>query len=314
MAKPFYSTVTRTQGHNMALKTGAVTPRSFSFNFVETHGVADGFRMMVRAQPFDICELPMTTYVCARAFGAPFTAIPVFPARGFHAGAIFVKRHGGFSVPKDLQGQRVGLDRGYTVTTSVWARAYLSRNHGVDLSTITWVRAGEEHVSAFVPPANVVACPPGRTLAQMLVEGEIAAAIGIEANHPDIVQLLPDAAETCLRQLHAGGVYPTNHVIVIRDALIAAHPGLASDVFHTFAEAKRRHVADLRNNAIAVPDAPDRLYRRVMQVFDDPLPYGLAANRFVLEMLIENLVSQRIIDTPVSLESLFVPETLALKG
>jgi 4,5-dihydroxyphthalate decarboxylase len=314
MTKPAYSTVTRTQGNNRALKTGQVIPSSFTFDFVEMPILVDGFRMMVREQKFDICEMAITTYLCAKSFGKPFTAIPVFLVRGFHSGAIYVKRHGGFSVPKDLEGQRVGVNRGYTVTTGVWARAALLRSYCVDLSSITWVLSGDEHVTEYRPPTNVVAGPKDKTLVQQLIDGEIAAAIGIEPNHPDIVPLLPNAIEDCLRQLGSTGLYPINHLIVIRDELLAAHPGLATDVFQAFAESKRHYVEALRRDAIVTPDVVDRLHQRVMQVLDDPLPYGVAPNSRVLDMLIENAVAQQIIPNSVTPESLFSAETVTLQG
>lgn len=34
-------------------------------------------RRMVRALEFDICEMAFTTYLCAKAYGKPITAIPV---------------------------------------------------------------------------------------------------------------------------------------------------------------------------------------------------------------------------------------------
>jgi 4,5-dihydroxyphthalate decarboxylase len=314
MEKPAYRTVTRTQGNNRALKTGEVTPRTCRLDFVEIPVLVDAFRMMVREQKFDICEMAITTYLCAKAYGKPFTAIPVFLVRGFHAGAIYVKRHGGISVPKDLEGQRIGVNRGYTVTTGVWARAALARTYGVDLSSITWVLSGDEHVTEYRPPDNVISGPKDKTLAQLLVNGDIAAAIGIEPNHPDIVPLIPDALDQCLLQLRSTGLYPINHLIVIRDDLIAAHPGLATDIFNAFAESKRRYVEQLHNNEIETPDAADRLNLRLLPLLDDPLPYGVAPNRLVLDMLVENALDQKIIPQAMKVEAMFVPETLNLKG
>src|SRR5215470_1522823 len=60
-------TVTRTQGNNQALKDGSVKPRTFAFDFEEVPVLIDAFRRMVRGHEFAICEMAMTTYVCARA-------------------------------------------------------------------------------------------------------------------------------------------------------------------------------------------------------------------------------------------------------
>src|SRR5262245_49976715 len=80
-------TVTRAQGNNAALKDGSVTPKTFSFAFEEVDPLIAAFRRMVRANEFDICEMAITTYICARAHGKPFTALPIFLVRAFHHGA-----------------------------------------------------------------------------------------------------------------------------------------------------------------------------------------------------------------------------------
>ena len=147
MAGPKLKTVTRTQGNNRALKEGEVKPKTFEFDFIEVDPLIAAFRRMVRGNEFDICEMAITTYICAKEFGKPMTAIPVFLVRAFHHGAILVNTKAGISTPKDLEGKKVGVNRGYTVTTGVWARGVLQQEYGVDLSKITWVLSGDEHVA-----------------------------------------------------------------------------------------------------------------------------------------------------------------------
>src|SRR5256886_17222078 len=115
-------TVTRTQGNNRALKDGAVEPKSFAFDFIEVDPLIDAFRRMVRGLEFDICEMAITTYICARAHGKRMTAVPIFLVRAFHHGAILVNTKAGIRTPKDLEGKRVGVNRGYNVTTGALAR------------------------------------------------------------------------------------------------------------------------------------------------------------------------------------------------
>src|SRR5215216_6273029 len=121
-------TVTRTQGNNQPLKDGSVRPRTFAFDFEEVDPIIAAFRRMVRDLEFDVCEMAITTYICAKAYGKRFTAIPVFPARVFHHGAILYNTKSGIRAPKDLEGKTVGVHRGYTVTTGVWARALLQHD------------------------------------------------------------------------------------------------------------------------------------------------------------------------------------------
>jgi 4,5-dihydroxyphthalate decarboxylase len=314
MPGPKLKTVTRTQGNNQALKDGSVKPRSFEFDFIEVDPLIAAFRRMVRGNEFDICEMAITTYLCARAFGKPMTAVPVFLIRAFHHGAILAHTKSGIRTPKDLEGKRVGVNRGYTVTTGVWARGILQREYGVDLSKITWVLSGDEHVAEYRPPSNVVPLEPGKKMSDMLAKGELAAAIGVEVDSPDVKPLIPDAFETGVAALRRRGLYPINHTVVIRNELIAAHPQLAADVFDAFAAAKNVYIERLKDGRIEKPTEVDELHKRVLQITGDPLPYGIAPNRQVIEELIGHAVQQGIITKPVSVEELFVPSTRGLTG
>ena len=307
-------TVTRTQGNNQALKDGSVKPATFTFEFVEVDPLIAAFRRMVRGLEFDICEMAITTYICARAHGNRMTAVPVFLVRAFHHGAILVNSNAGIRTPKDLEGRKVGVNRGYTVTTGVWARGILQQEYAVDLSKVTWVLSGDEHVAEYRPPANVVPLEKGRQMADMLAAGELAAAIGIEASSPVVKPLIPNALEAGLAALRRNGHYPINHTVVIRDELLEAHSALAADVFTAFAEAKRRYVERLKADRIERPTEADEVHRRVMEITGDPLPYGIAPNRRVLEELIGHALIQGIISKPVTADELFAPGTRNLVG
>ncbi len=275
-------TVTRTQGNNQALKDGTVKPKTFEFAFEEVDPLIAAFRRMVRGNEFDVCEMAITTYICAKAHGKPMTAVPVFLVRAFHHGAILHNTKAGIAKPKDLEGKKVGVNRGYTVTTGVWARSILQDEHGVDLSKITWVLSGDEHVAEYRPPANVVPIEPGKKMGDMLAAGEL------------------------------NGHYPINHTVVIKDELLAAHPDLAMDVFNAFAEAKRCYVERLKGGKIETPTEVDQVHKRVMEITGDPLPYGIAPNRKVIDELIEHALTQGIITRPVTAEELFVRSTHGL--
>lgn len=312
MAELKLKTVTRTQGNNRALKDGTVKPRTFQFDFLEVDPLIDAFRRMVRQLEFDITEMAITTYICARAHGKRMTALPIFIVRAFHHGAILYNTNAGIKKPKDLEGKKVGVNRGYTVTTGVWARGVLQQEHGVDLSKITWVLSGDEHVAEYRPPSNVVPIEKGRKIADMLASGELAAAIGVEVDHPHVKPLIPNALEAGLKALRSRGHYPINHTVVVKDDLLTAHPDLAPEVFNAFAEAKRLYVQRLKSGQIEKPTAVDEVHRRVMEITGDPLPYGIASNRKVLEELIQHALAQGIITRPVAVEELFARNTHSL--
>ena len=308
-------TVTRTQGNNKALKDGTVKPRTFAFDFVEVDPLIDAFRRMVRGLEFDLCEMAMTTYIVAREHGKRMTGIPIFLMRAFHHGAIVHNTKSGIRTPKDLEGRKVGVNRGYTVTTGLWARSVLAHQYGVDLSKITWVLSGDEHVAEFRPPANVVALEKGRKMADALTAGDLSAAIGVEADHPDVKPLIANPKDAAFDALRARGHYPINHLMVIKDDILAAHPDIALDVFDAFTDAKRLYVERLKTGAIEKPTAVDETYRRVMEVTGkDPLPYGIAPNRQALDELIASALEQKVLARPVSVEALFPANTHGLVG
>jgi 4,5-dihydroxyphthalate decarboxylase len=307
--------VTRTQGNNKALKDGTVKPRTCEFEFVEVDPLIDAFRRMVRGLEFDVSEMAMTTYITARAHGKRLMGLPIFLVRAFHHGAIVYNTRSGIKSPKDLEGRKVGVNRGYTVTTGLWARGILKHQYGVDLDTITWVLSGDEHVEEFRPPSNVVPIEKGKKMADLVASGELPAAIGLEIDSPDVKPLIPNAAEAGLEALRSRGHYPINHLIVAKEELLDAHADLAPDIFHAFAEAKRDYIRRLQSGQIQNPTRVDDLHRRVMETTGrDPLPYGIAPNRQALEDLIQYALEQRIIARPVTVEELFSPNTHALLG
>lgn len=306
MAPVHLTTVTRTQGNNQALKDGSVTPQGFALDFREVPVLVHAFRRMVRELEFDVCEMAFTTYLCAKAHGKRFTALPIFLVRGFHHGAIVRSANNGIRTPAELEGRSVGVNRGYTVTTGVWARGILQDEYGVDLDRVTWVLSGDEHVAEYRPPANVVPIRAGADLTTLVATGELAAAVGIEATHPQIVPLIPDADEAAFTALQRRGFYPINHLVVVKDDLLDAHPDVAAALFDAFATAKQRYVERLRADAIDAPTPNDLMYQRVMKISgEDPLPYGIAPNRAMIEQLISYAVRQRILDRPPAVTDLF---------
>jgi ABC-type nitrate/sulfonate/bicarbonate transport system substrate-binding protein len=312
---PVLRTVTRTQGANQALKSGEVTPHGFRFEFEEVRVLVSAFRRMVRELEYDVSEMALTTYLVAKEHGVEFTALPVFLARGLHHGVIQVASASGVRHPKDLEGCRVGVDRGYTVTTGVWARAILRDEYGVDLDKITWVLSGDDHVAQYRPPGNVVPVKPPRSLEDLLRGGKLAAVLGARIPAPDVVPLIPNATEVALTALRERGLYPINHLVVVRDDVLRQRPDIAAHIFDAFARAKQLYVDRLSSGKIESPDANDRVYRQVFELTGaDPLPYGIDPNREMLERLVRTCVDQKILSRPVELENVFAAGTLRLEA
>lgn len=108
------------------------------------------------------------------------------------------------------------------------------------------------------------------------------------------------------------GHYPINHLIVVRDDVLEAYPGIPIALFHAFSESRDRYIEALQRGDIKEPDATDRLYLRILEFGADPLPYGIGPNRKVLEELIMHALVQKILARQVDVESVFAPATLHL--
>lgn len=307
-------TALQTLGHTQALKDGSIKPQTFEFEFEEVPQIIQAFRRMVRGLEFDISEMAITTYLCAKANGKKFTAIPVFPFRAFHHGAIVTNTKLGITDPKQLEGKKVGVNRGYTVTAGVWARSILQHDYGVDLSKITWVLSGDEHVAEYKAPANVVPIEAGKKIEDMLLSGELAAASGVVMDHPDIKPLIPNPAQAGFEALRTRGHYPINHTLVVKDELLEAHPGLAKDIFDTFSKAKKAYVETLRTG-VAEPTKNDQTALKIMEITaKDPMPFGVEPNRAMIEAINQYATEQKIIPRPFKMDEIWAKGTLDLVG
>jgi 4,5-dihydroxyphthalate decarboxylase len=179
---------------------------------------------------------------------------------------------------------------------------------------VTWVPSGDEHVAEYRPPANVVPLGDG-DLAALVASGDPVAAVGITADRPGLAPFIPDAEEAGFRALQHRGLYPINHVLVVKDELLDAHADLAADLFAVYAEAKSRYVRRLRDGQIAKPTPTDLMYKRVLDITgDDPLPYGIEPNRAMLDELMRHAVTQRILPEPIPLDALFHRSARGLVG
>jgi 4,5-dihydroxyphthalate decarboxylase len=297
-------------GHTTPLKDGTIVSTMFGMEHIEVSPVVSIFRRMVRGLEFDVAEMALSTYMCARAHGKPFTGIPVFLTRAFYHGGLVYNTRSGITSPKDLEGRKVGL-RSYTLTPGVWTRGILQTEYGVDLEAVTWVLSGDEHVAEFVAPPNVVSSP-NNDLGEMLLSGEIDAAIGAgPVDSPDVQPLFsePDTADAAWHQ--KTGIYPISHMVVVKNARLEANPGLEQEVFEVFKTAKTHYIECLHSGDH--PSQADRALLKMAEVVgDDPIPYGFESSRKTLETFVRFNVEQGVIPEKVDPEELFPASTLTL--
>jgi 4,5-dihydroxyphthalate decarboxylase len=300
-------------GLTKSLKDGSTPCGHLTLNFIQVDPIIAAMRRMVRDLEFDICEMALSTYLCARCYGKPFTAIPVFPARNFHHRAVFFNIHSGIKGPKDLEGRTVGVHRGYTVTTGLWARGILQTDYGVDLQRITWAATGDEHVAEYQAPANVNYSYKGKAVADLLISGEIGAAVGdIRVDSPDVKSLIPDARNAGIAYFQKTGIYPVNHCVVIKNEILDAEPWVAEELFNAFKNAKSSYLAWL-DKGLDLSPADEAAIGLGRAVGGDPFPFGVNANRKALEAIVRFAVEQQVIPKKPSLEVLFTPNTLTIE-
>ena len=299
-------------GHTTPLKDGSITSELFDMEHFEISPVPMIFRRMVRGLEFDVAEMALATYLCARAHGKRFTGLPVFLTHDFYHGGILCNTSSGINSPKDLEGRRVGV-RSYTLTPGVWTRAILQSEYDVDLQAVTWVLSGDEHVEEYDAPDNVVSSP-NSDLAEMLISGEIDAAIGAGVvDSPNIKPLFPDSYDADKDWHDKTGIYPISHLLVVKDDLLETNPGIEAEIFDLFSRARAPYIEHLRSGAASGP-GDEALLKRAAIVGDDPIPYGFGSASATLEAFIGYNVEQRIISQAVEPSELFPSGTLDLEG
>jgi 4,5-dihydroxyphthalate decarboxylase len=263
-----------------ALKQGAVLSDRVGFDFVEVDPVTRAFRRMVRTLEFDLCEIALTTHAQARAYGKPITALPVVLLHGLHHNALICRRDSPVRGPADLVGKRIGV-RAWSQTTGVWVRGILQDEYGIALDAMTWLTEEDAHVQEFTDPPFVQRIAPGQSLPAMLLAGEIDAAVALAGVDPASVRtVIPDADTAAAEWSRRTGVHPINHVVVVKDALLAGHPWLGDELIRLFGASKQRA--------------------------GDDWPYGIDANRPAIELLMRYAAEQKLIPRAYSVEELFV--------
>jgi 4,5-dihydroxyphthalate decarboxylase len=324
----------RSHGGALPLFSGAIATDGLRLDHITVEPQIAAYRRMVRDLAFDVCELAPTTYLCAKAFNKPFTAIPVFLTRDFHHRSVVCNVASGIKEPQDLLGKTFGV-RAYTVTTGVWTRGILESEYGVDPAGVTWYTDDEEHVTEWVAPPNVVRLPPGESLAEMIADGRLDAALsgmaGIGRSGPptanweaaaaqavtaptaaQLVPLFPNAHALEVEWYRRTKIFPIHGLIVIKDAVLTQHPWVAPELLRAFQASKALHLQRLADAGPSTADDRHILETQEMIGGGDPLPFGLEANRPTIEALIRYAYSQKIIPATVRPEEVFAPNALDL--
>lgn len=268
-----------------ALKTGRVSSPVVKFEYADVKVINTQFKPMIRDAKYDFGELAIVTYLQGYDYRKPYVLLPATVlGRGQHH-TIFYNSDRGPLSPRDLKGKRVGV-RAYTVTTGAWVRGFLAEDYGVDSGSVTWVTFEDPHLAEYREPANVERAPAGKELKQMLLDGEIdAAVLGDVGEQGPLKHLFADPAAEAQRWAAAHGGVPINHMAVVRREIAESRPDVVREVYRLLKESRA---------AAALPTGAD-----------DPLRFGVNATRRSLEQVILYAHQQGLISRRPTVDELF---------
>ncbi|NEB75692.1 hypothetical protein G3I40_10700 [Streptomyces sp. SID14478] len=228
--------------HTRPLKNGTVPVAGVRCDYPEFAPLPPAFARMVRELAYDICEMPMATYLQARDAGVPVTLLPVVLVGGTHHRSLTRLPGGAALGPKDLVGRRVGV-RAYGQTTGMWVRGWLREEYGVESSDVTWVTTEDVHVAAYRNPPFVERSDSGR-VADLLRSADVSAAVlgpkALGGQGAGLVPLVKDAEDAGLAWIERHGTVPANHLLVVRDDVLRDRREDVAAVYRALEEAIAR--------------------------------------------------------------------------
>ncbi|MEV3952173.1 hypothetical protein AB0K57_31815 [Streptomyces halstedii] len=228
--------------HTRPLKDGTVLVDGVDCQYLESSPLPPAFARMVRDLAYDICEMPMATYLQARDAGIPVTLLPAVLVGSTHHRSLTRLPEGPKIGPGDLVGRRVGV-RAYGQTTGLWVRGWLQEEYGVKSSDVTWVTTEDVHVAQYVNPPYVERSQAAR-VADLLHSHDVTAAVlgpkAIGGQGAGLVPLVTDAEDAGRAWTERHGTIPANHLLVVRDDVLRTRP----DAVRAFYQALKKAIAD----------------------------------------------------------------------
>jgi len=274
--------------HVKAVKSGELRSDLFDLDFVEYTPTNAAFKPMVREQAFDVCEMAIVTYLMAKAHGKPLVLLPAtMLGRCQHSHALYNPAQRTLR-PTDLEGKRVGI-RSFTTTTGAWIRGILANDYGVNLDKVKWVTFEDPHVAEYVDSTE--RAPKDKKILQMLLDGELDAALGETSDNHKLKPLFPDPAGEAAKWYARRGVVPVNHLVVVTEQLAKSRPDVVAGVYDLLK----------RNKEQAGPAATP-----------DLVPFGIEAIRKPLELIVDYAFQQALIPRCYAVEELFDVTTRGL--
>lgn len=293
---------------------------------------------------FDVFEMSLSEFLITREQAKgdrwQWQALPIFPAKAFVWMTLFVNTGAGIQTLCDLRGKRVGIPD-YVMTAGLWFRVILKELCAIQPKDISWYIGRVQDLSHggllgmdTRPPAGVSTTwlTTAQTFDVMLDKGEIDAAYGFAPRHdpklmtlnidryggtpldgnPRLRKMFADGGLSIVEAFHEKtGIVPANHVIVAQRRVLEQNPGLPREILRLFSESKR--IAYERGNfassAYLYFDNSDRA-RQEKMVGSDPFPFGIKANRKMLETLFRSSHEEGLTQRLAKIEEVFFPGLL----
>ena len=273
------------------------------------------FEGMLNNRTYEACEFSLSNYIMLKDRKADWLqAIPVFPYRAFRHSTLYVRRDSPLQDPSQLRGKTVGVPD-YSMTAAVWTRGILAEQYGAHWSEIKWLASGRQRFSVMPGVAVKVV---DEDLEAALIEGRIDALLTPHtedevkpAGERQLRPLIADPQGAEEAYLESSGVYPINHVVVIREDTLKRLPNAPRALFDAYGQCKG--AAYKRRLGTTLMPWGQRHWTKVFDQFGgDPLPYGLnAINRKVVNKLSGFLYDQKLIASAPDVDSLFVAASRA---
>ncbi len=258
---------------------------ALSLEFADVKVPHTAFKRVVRELEFEIAEIAIMTYLLARAHDKPLVLLPAVVTARFQHHYLVCRNDGKPLAPRDLEGRRVAI-RAYSVTTAVWLRDMLAQEYGVDTGRIRWVAFEEAHVAEFKDPPNVERAPASKQPAQMLLGGEVDAAILVEKpDDPRLRTFFADPAAEAKAWHAKHGVIQINHMVAVKHGQESQAP----EILRLLAESKRAAGLPKPGALDFMPLGADAVRAPLQAAIDCAFRQGIAARRYSADELLLRL-------------------------
>ena len=275
-----------------ALKTGVLKPNGFEFDFADVKVPNRAFRRVVRELEFSVAELALVTFFQARAYGKPLALLPVVVGAGrFQHHCLVYNAERARVTVAQLAGKRIGI-RAHAQTTVTWVRGILADDYGVPLDQVRWVTFEDGHLAEFPDPPGFERAPAGKSAAEMLLAGDLdAAIIGTDLpQDPRLQPVLPDPHSAAPAWSARNRMLPINHMIAVSSHLFKQQPDVVREIYALLNRSKEIELQAKATDNDAGPDLT---------------PIGIEPNRRALEILIRNSFDQGLIPRAIAVDELF---------